>query len=69
MMEITDILIVVISSIMGGIVVYLFMSKLLQTEKKERADDKSMYENRICTLKEEKKGSLKDAKLEEEKKN
>jgi hypothetical protein len=69
MMEITDILIVVISSIMGGIVVYLFMSKLLQTEKKERADDKSMYENRICTLEEEKKGSLKDAKLEEEKKN
>ena len=67
MMEITDILIVVISSIIGGIVVYLFMSKLLQTEKKERADDKSMYENRICTLEEEKKGSLKDAKLEEEK--
>ena len=57
----------VIVVLIGAGVLYFMMNKLLQSEKSERADDRSQYEKKISSLETEKNASLDKAKEEAEK--
>lgn len=67
-MDIVGIIIsLVIGVLIGAGVLYFMMNKLLQSEKSERADDRSQYEKKISSLETEKNASLDKAKEEAEK--
>ncbi len=66
-MEMVGIIIsLVVGILLGAGVLYYMMSKLLQSEKNERADDRSQFEKKISALETEKNISLEKAKDEAE---
>ena len=68
-MDIVGIIIsLVVGILIGACVLYFMMNKLLQSEKSERADDRSQFEKKINALESEKNTSLEKAKEEAERK-
>lgn len=66
-MDIVGIIVsLVVGILLGAGALYFMMSKLLQAEKSERADDRSQFEKKISTLETEKNASLEVAKNEAE---